>query len=164
MGDMNSAQQILISRLEKLKKHHQALSEYKALIDKLESSCDIYQANHFLQLGAQQRAILEAYLKRFSSLQDYMGAKLFPLMIEMSGIVTTKISEILSAVEREGIIDDLEQWVALRELRNALEHDYPDTLERALSELKLCVQSYTKLDHYVQNVLTFSKDVLHADI
>jgi hypothetical protein len=160
----STKQQILLNRLEKLKKHQQALSEYKTLIDALELNNDIYQADYFLQLEAQQRAILEAYLKRFASLQDYMGAKLFPLVIDMSGIVTTKTSEVLAAVEREGLIDNLEQWIALRDLRNALEHDYPDTLEYALNELKLCVQSYSQLDHYAQNILTFSREVLHAPI
>ncbi len=160
----DSKQQILASRLAKLMKHHQALTEYRSLILELESCCDIYRPEGFLHLEIQQRAVLEAYLKRFSSLQDYMGAKLFPLIIEMSGIVVSKMSEVLAAVEREEIIDSLDEWIEMRELRNALEHDYPDELEHALRELELCVKSYDKVDRYVHNIMRFASEVLHADL
>ena len=37
------------------------------------------------------RAILDAYLKRFASVQDFLGAKIFPLLVDISGITANSI-------------------------------------------------------------------------
>jgi len=42
---------------------------------------------------------LDAYLKRFSSVQDFLGAKVFSLLLDISGIGDTKMSEVLFAIE-----------------------------------------------------------------
>ncbi|MDM8568585.1 hypothetical protein QUF50_03545 [Thiotrichales bacterium HSG1] len=46
-------------------------------------------------LKPETRAILDAYLKRFSSMQDFMGAKIFALLLEIAGINNNTMSEIL---------------------------------------------------------------------
>ena len=35
------------------------------------------------------------------------------------------MSEVLYSIEKKEIIDSLENWIELREVRNELEHDYP---------------------------------------
>lgn len=162
---MQNRKEILLKRIGVLRKHQQALSEYRALIDQLESNnVKRYTPERYQALAPEQKAIFEAYLKRFSSLQDYMGNKLFPLIIEMAGITSGKMSDILVAVEREEIIDSLQEWIELREIRNALEHDYPEALQQALQELQQCVASYPKLNQYAENVLQFSKEKLNATL
>jgi hypothetical protein len=134
--------EVLNKRLEKLDKHYEALSEYKKLIDKLG---DVYNVTNFNFLPYEKRAYLESYLKRFASIQDYLGAKIFPLLIELSGISNTKkMSEILNLISKEEIID-IDTWLEMRRLRNELEHDYPDDLEEALQDLKICVDNYKYL-------------------
>ena len=140
--------QILEKRLNKAKKHYEALRDYKSYIDKMG---DIYNPFIFNSLKVEERAILEAYLKRFASLQDYLGAKIFPLLLEIAGISATKMSEVLYYIEKEGIIDSFEDWVFLREIRNNLEHDYPEELEEALNDLKKCVENFEKLEKYFLN-------------
>ncbi len=152
--------EILQKRFSKLDKHYRALKEYNALIEELLKEKNIYEQFTFNTLKAQERAILDAYLKRFASLQDFLGAKIFPLLLEVAGIHTKKMSEILSHIEREGVIDTLENWVELREVRNELEHDYPEELEEALSDLKYCVDSFEKIEYYYLNSLNFFKKYL----
>jgi len=133
--------EVLNKRLEKLDKHYEALSEYKKLIDKLG---DVYNVTNFNFLPYEKRAYLESYLKRFASIQDYLGAKIFPLLIELSGISNTKkMSEILNLISKEEIID-IDTWLEMRS-PNELEHDYPDDLEEALQDLKICVDNYKYL-------------------
>jgi len=148
---------ILKKRFEKLEKHYIALKEYKELIDNLLKEQNIYDQFTFNSLKAEKRAILDAYLKRFASLQDFLGAKIFSLLLDISGITYNKMSEILSHIEKENIIDCLENWVELRDIRNELEHDYPEELEEALQDLKFCIDSFDQLESYYLNSFNFFK-------
>jgi hypothetical protein len=152
--------EILKKRLEKLEKHYIALKDYKRLIDDLLKRDNIYEPSIFNTLKAEKKAILEAYLKRLSSIQDFMGAKLFALLLEVAGISSNKMSEILYYIEKEQIIDSLENWIELREVRNELEHDYPEQLQTALNNLKFCVDSFDKIENYYLNALNFSQRYL----
>jgi len=58
----------------------------------------------------------------FASLQDYLGTKVFRSLLDIAGISYTKMSEVLTLVEKEEIID-LDLWVEFRNIRNDLEHD-----------------------------------------
>jgi hypothetical protein len=103
---------------------------------------------------------LDAYLKRFASIQDYLGAKIFSLLLDVSGISGNKMSEVLYHIEREEIIDSLENWIEIREIRNELEHDCPEELEEALQDLKFCIESFERLESYYHNSITFAKRYL----
>ena len=149
--------EILKKRFNKLGSHYRALHEYKLLIDDLLVDINIYDPFTFNTLKPEKRAILDAYLKRFSSLQDYLGAKVFPLLLEIAGIGSSRMSEILYEIERERIIDSLENWIELREVRNELEHDYPEELKEVLKDLKFCIDSFEKIESYYLNALRFSQ-------
>ncbi len=149
--------EILQKRFDKLEKHYIAIKEYKLLIDDLLREQNIYDQFTFNTLKPEKRAILDAYLKRFSSIQDFLGAKIFSLLLEIAGINNTKMSEVLSNIEKENIIDSLENWIELREVRNELEHDYPEELQEALDDLKYCVDSFEQLEGYYLNSLNFFK-------
>jgi len=69
--------EILKKRFDKLKKHYIAIKEYKVLIDDLLKESNIYDQLTFNTLKPEKRAILDAYLKRFASIQDFLGAKIF---------------------------------------------------------------------------------------
>ena len=150
-------QEILKKRFDKLEKHYIAFKEYKNLIDDLLQEINIYDQFIFNALQPQKRAILDAYLKRFASIQDFLGAKIFSPLLEIAGIDNSKMSEVLYNIEKEEIIDSLENWIELREVRNELEHDYPQELEEALKDLKYCIDSFEKLENYYLNSLIFFK-------
>jgi hypothetical protein len=152
--------EILQKRFDKLEKHYTALKEYKNLIDDLLEEKNIYDQFIFNTLEAEKRAILDAYLKRFASIQDFLGSKIFSMLLEIAGINNTKMSEVLSHIEKENIIDSLESWIELREVRNELEHDYPEELEEALNDLKYCIDSFEKIESYYLNSLNFFKKYL----
>ena len=149
-----NTKEILKKRLNKLNKNFEILKDYKNYIEKLG---DIYSPYVFNSLTLEERAILEAYLKRFAFVQDYLGAKIFKLLLENKGIIANKMSEVLVEMEREGIID-IEKWIELRNVRNELEHDYPDELEVALRDLKYCVENFNELEKIVKKVFEFAKN------
>ena len=149
--------EILKKRFDRLEKHYIAIKEYKTLIDDLLKENNIYDQFVFNTLKPEKRAILDAYLKRFASIQDFLGAKIFSLLLDIAGINHSKMSEVLSNIEKENIIDSLENWIELREVRNELEHDYPEDLQEALDDLKYCINSFEQLESYYLNSLNFFK-------
>lgn len=154
---MTEAKLILSARLEKLEKNFEAIRSYKLLIDTLSAKKDIFNGSVFVTLVPEEKALFDAYLKRFASIQDFLGSKIFPLLLEISGIVTAKMSEVLIQMEKEEIIDNLDNWIELREKRNNLEHDYPDDLEDALRDLRFCVDSLSRLESYYARVIAFTR-------
>ena len=155
-----TTKQVLSKRLEKLTKHYEALSKYKQSIDTMSSAKDIYSPSIFDALRVEEMAVLEAYLKRFSSIQDFLGAKIFPLLTTLIGMGECKMSEVLYVMEKEKIIDTFANWLELREIRNELEHDYPDAIEGALEDLKFCVEHFFRLEKYYVNTLKFTEKYL----
>ena len=136
------------------------VKDYKLLIDQILLNKNIYEQFIFNTLKPEEKAILDAYLKRFSSIQDFLGAKIFSLLLDVAGINNSKMSEVLYYIEKEEIIDSLENWIELREVRNELEHDYPEELEEALMDLKFCIDSFEKLESYYFNSLKFANKYL----
>ncbi len=153
---MTRTKEILKKRFLKLKKHYAALSDYKKLIEDLLEEKNIYNIDLFEKLEPRDRAVLDAYLKRFASVQDFLGAKIFPLLVDISGVTANKMTETLFIMEREEIIDSLELWIELREVRNELEHDYPEELAQALKDLKYCIDHYNTVESYYNNARTFA--------
>lgn len=161
---MDNKKEILKKRFKKLKNHYIALKDYKQLINAMVIQKDIYQPDIFNALDVQEKAILDAYLKRFASVQDFLGAKIFAPMLEIAGISNGKMSEVLYLIEKEEIIDSLGNWIELREIRNELEHDYPDNLQDALHNLKFCIDNFVKIESYYLNSLNFAKRYLNEVI
>ena len=118
----------------------------------------------FEVLPVRDKALFDAYIKRFASIQDYLGAKIFPLLAQLSGIDSGKMTDTLALMEREEVIDSLEVWIELRQIRNELEHDYPEELVDALEDLSFCIQQYDTLIRYIQNSQAYAKRFLHATL
>jgi len=145
--------EILKKRLNKVENHFIALKEYKIFIENMDFD---FSVDNFKKLDVPQKAVLEAYLKRFSSLQDFLGAKVFKSLLDISGISYTKMSEVLSLMEKEEIIS-LDKWIEFRTIRNDLEHDYPDELQEALEDLRYCVDYFSDIFEIVQKVFSFAR-------
>ena len=79
-------------------------------------------------LDNTELAVLDQFSTRFSKLQDAMGAKLFPAVLE----ITKEQGELMAfldklyRLEKMGAIPSAENWLLLREIRNEFSHDYPD--------------------------------------
>ncbi len=67
---------------------------------------------------------LEAFVSRFGRFQDTVGDKLIPRALTVLLEQPRSTLDNLSRAERLGWIDDTEAWVAARELRNRLGHEY----------------------------------------
>jgi hypothetical protein len=79
---------------------------------------------------------LDAFIRRFTLLQDIIGAKLFRsvLVIDLEDVPVSMI-DVLAAMEKRALIDSMESWTELRKARNDLSHSYREDPEEAAEHL-----------------------------
>ena len=69
---------------------------------------------------------LEAFVSRFSRLQDMLGDKLLPHLLAALGETPRSSLDNLDRAERLGWINSSATWFRIRALRNLMVHDYID--------------------------------------
>ncbi len=89
-------------------------------------------AARFQSLTEEEVAVLEVFTNRFSKLQDAMGTKLFPLVLEIAKEPDELPAFIdkLNRLEKIGAIPSVNQWLGFRKVRNQFAHDYPEDSEQ----------------------------------
>ena len=78
---------------------------------------------------------VEAFVGRFGRLQDTVGDKLLPLLLDALGEKTSAVIDNLDRAERLGLIKSADEWITIRNLRNQMVHEYvedPVVLTNAL--------------------------------
>jgi len=83
---------------------------------------------------------------RFSKLQDLLGRKIFRAILEYSGFDTNvSFVEILSELKRSSLID-VEKWIELRDIRDAIVHEYPEDENNIINEI---IEIYNNIDYLI---------------
>ena len=90
---------------------------------------------HFTEERAKQLDVdeslaeqVEAFTSRFCRLQDTIGDKLLPAWLDSLGEKNKVAIDNLDKAEKIGILPSAEQWLALRQLRNQMVHEYIEDL------------------------------------
>src|SRR5450759_1845188 len=92
------------------------------------------QANQ-LETDADLAERVEAFVGRFSRLQDTVGDKLLPLLLDALGEKSSAVIDNLDRAERLGLLKSADEWMTIRNLRNQMIHEYvedPVVLSSAL--------------------------------
>ena len=79
---------------------------------------------------------VEAFASRYSRLQDTMGDKLFPRLLELVGQSGKSLIDRLNQLERIGLLQNAQDWLVWGNLRNRLIHEYvenPEAFAEALN-------------------------------
>jgi len=119
---------INIVKLKKIinecKKHEMRLSEaYEDMKQFMPLDIEKYES-----LKKDQIRIIDQYLFRFSKLQDSIGNKLFRNILAAIGedIDNMPFIDIFNRLEKLSLVNDIESWFELRQIRNDLSHNYED--------------------------------------
>ncbi|QOC23761.1 hypothetical protein IC757_06445 [Wenzhouxiangella sp. AB-CW3] len=67
---------------------------------------------------------VDAFVARFSRLQDTLGDKLLPALLKALGEERALLIDRLDTAEKLGWIESSEQWMVIRQLRNQMIHEY----------------------------------------
>jgi len=81
----------------------------------------------YSSLAEDTISFIDQFIYRFSKLQDTIGTRLFPFLLEALAEPTENKAfiDLLNRLERLGVIDSAQSWVELRKIRNDMAHEYP---------------------------------------
>ncbi|PUE09154.1 hypothetical protein B9Z51_09570 [Limnohabitans sp. T6-5] len=79
---------------------------------------------------------LDAFVGRFGRLQDNLGDKLLPQLLDAMAETTGAAIENLDRAEKLGWIDSADTWLEMRKLRNQMVHEYIEDINILISALK----------------------------
>ena len=102
--------------------------------------------------------ILDQIAYRFARLQDSMGEKILPMILELAQEtipVNATFAEKLNRLERIGAIPSAEKWKKFRIVRNALAHDYPDDPELRTSAINCFLEGAANLSSLYRFVKSY---------
>ena len=90
---------------------------------------------------------IDSFIFRYSKIQDKIGTKFFPLVLEVLGEYDEQLAfiDILNKLEKLGLIESAEVWFEYSELRNQLTHEYPNEIDDIKQELEKAVIYYDKI-------------------
>jgi hypothetical protein len=85
-------------------------------------------ANTLAQLDDEAVQDWDQFVLRFTKLQDTLGARLFPALLEhlQEPYEDRPMIDKLHRLEKLGYLPTLDDWQALRVIRNRFAHDYPE--------------------------------------
>jgi len=91
---------------------------------------------------------------RYIKTKSILGEKLFREILEYAEFDTQNKSfiEILSELQKEGILEDIEEWKILREIRNSISHDYPYDEEEIIEAINFLYEKLSVLDRMINKI------------
>lgn len=91
---------------------------------------------------------VEAFVGRFGRLQDTVGDKLLPLLLDALGEKSSAVIDNLDRAERLGLLKSADEWMTIRNLRNQMIHEYVEIRPYLAAPCKpgmfLCQRSFSQ--------------------
>jgi len=123
--------------------HHHLERSHQQIVDDIP-----LQAGQVSQLSDEQIDRLDLYLGRFSKLQDFITSKLFRSVTLASLEDTSQdvsLIDTLRRMEKYGIVQNLDDWLEIRLLRNSLTHEYLTDETAVIENINAAFTSYDLL-------------------
>ena len=120
-------------------------------------------AKRLHELGDAQVAIVDQFVGRFAKLQDAMGTKLLPTVLELTkeqGDLDAYLDK-LNRLEKIGALSSVDEWLELREMRNSFAHDYPEDSELQAAILNRALSASDRLVEILQHIKKFAARYTH---
>jgi hypothetical protein len=108
-------------------------------------------------LQEEQIQALDQFLYRFSKMQDAIGQRLYPAVLEFLEEPFKEMSFLdrLNRLEQLHVIESKENWLMLRNIRNSLAHEYEDDPLKMCQAINQVHQSYPLLIKFFEGVRNF---------
>lgn len=137
-----------LTHLQQMRKH----LEYS-----VERAMHILPVTNWQAISLEQHETLAAFRVRFSEFQEHLGKTMRAISIEEE-VGAERFGSILAFMEKLGIIESAERWKLIRELRNAINHEYEEDAERLARFFLETLEATPELFEYYQNLLNFCAD------
>ncbi len=86
-------------------------------------------ADKIHSISDEQASFLEVVNNRFGKMQDEIGGKVFPTVAELANKKARTFIDVLNVMEKIELLDNSSWFESLRDLRNAITHDYEEDYE-----------------------------------
>jgi len=98
---------------------------------------------------------IDSFIYRFTKIQDKMGEKLFPAILNefQEYKPNMPLIDVLNKLEKFELIDNVDMWIDFRKLRNNLTHDYPNNEAEIIEAINLSITTYLKMKDIYLNML-----------
>lgn len=129
----------LASKFEQVKLLTQACDIDSALLQKL--SVDFFD-------DYNNQRIVNSFLFNYMKIQDKIGSKLFKsVLLALREIEDDSITmiDVLNRLEKLRFLESAQIWDELREIRNAIAHEYPTNPQDHIEIIKLALSGYESL-------------------
>jgi len=105
---------------------------------KVEPFLPLHRDNYY-DLDEITIGFLDQFIFRFSKLQDVMGSRLFPSILELLAEPANEKAfiDILNRLEKLKIIESALHWIELRKIRNDIVHEYPAALTERIEGINI---------------------------
>ena len=117
---------------------------------------------HWPALAADQHESLAAFRVRFSEYQEHLGKTMRIVAIEEE-VDVDRFGTVLAFMERLQVLDSADHWKLIRELRNAVNHDYEDNSAKLNAFIEQMLAEVAALEGYHQRLLNFCAQAYGLD-
>ncbi len=158
---MKDMKQTFVEKLHECNQHKKRLLSAKRNLQSLiPLSVDSYN-----NLSEENISFIDQMLFRFSKLQDTMGEKVFPTILDLNAENVKKMTFIdrLNRLEELELLDKNE-WMQLRKERNEIAHEYSFNQEEVVGSINIIfsridnlIQIYTVIYNYCVSTFKFVK-------
>ncbi len=123
----------------------------KYLSSRMPLSLEEYR--HLDDVGA---SFIDQLIFRFSKLQDTLGEKIFPAILQLSGeeVKRKTFIDILNRLEELGVVNKV-RWMQLRESRNQVAHEYSFNIDQLLDSINVIFTATDELLTVYNSVKSF---------
>ncbi|MBU1618438.1 MAG: hypothetical protein KJ556_02430 [Gammaproteobacteria bacterium] len=98
---------------------------------------------------------LDAFASRFGRLQDNVGDKLLPAVLLALGEKKGPVLDNLNKAEKFGWLSSSGDWIAARQLRNKMVHEY-------IEDPEILAASFNVAHQFIQLLQNFSQQLIEA--
>ena len=139
---MKDIENIFVEKLHECNQHKKRLQIAKKHLSKNIP----FTKDNYANLSDAEISFVDQLIFRFSKLQDTMGDKLFPSLLELVGenVKDKTFIDRLNRLEELGLVDRVE-WMSLRKDRNEIAHEYSFNQDEVIDSINLIYNLSDKL-------------------
>ncbi|WP_253451557.1 hypothetical protein [Halomonas sp. Y3] len=100
---------------------------------------------------------VEAFASRFCRLQDTVGDKLLPVWLQALGEKRGAVVDNLDKAEKLGMLESADRWLAIRQIRNQMIHEYIESAQVLADALNAAHDYQEQIISFANAMLTDAK-------
>jgi len=90
---------------------------------------------------------IDSFIYRFTKIQDKMGDKLFPAVLRDLQEYKNSMAliDVLNKLERLELLENSNDWIDYRKLRNSLTHEYTNNTDEIIEAINMAIDVYEEM-------------------